>query len=332
MKKELLARTLVKTGLGSVVSHTIGAWQGVVVFNYHRIGDPSQSLLDREVFSADQEAFDQQVAFLKRNFDVITPRDLASLENGKFGRAVMITFDDGYLDNYELAFPVLKQHSVPATFFIATGFVTDGGMTWWDEIAWMARTSPRDQMLLDPWFAEPLSLTDDSIDQTINQLLRKYKGLAQDEAELFLNTVAAESDSGRVPKHVADALWMNWDMIREMDQSGMEIGAHTVNHPVLSTCPVHVQKDEIVGSKQKIESELGHSIESFSYPVGQPDSYTEETKRILQEAGIRWAFTFSGGFYRPHTFDNLEFPRLAVEPRISFSLFRSTAQLPWLFA
>jgi len=331
-KRELLARTLEKTGLGRLLSQSMGRWNGLVVFNYHRLGNPADSPFDRALFSAGQEEFEQQVRFLKKNYDVLHVADLDQALSRR-GRSVMLTFDDGYRDNYELAFPVLKQCQIPATFFITSGFIDETPVAWWDEIAWMVRHSPENGSLPETklWPAFSLASVLDR-DVAIPALLRRYKQLSSDQTTLFLEELAVATASGRCPRQLASDLWMNWDMIREMDQAGMDVGGHTMSHPVLANISVETQNVEITGSKSRIEEEIGHAITAFSYPVGHAQSFTANTKQILQAAGYRWAFSFSGGFQSTGTADDFDLPRIAVSPHVSQALFQSTARLPWLFA
>jgi len=331
-KRELLARTLERTGLGSLLSQTAGRWSGLVVFNYHRLGNRTTSLFDRALYSAEQDEFDRQIRFLKQHYDVIRVDDLEQVRR-RAGRAVMITFDDGYRDNYELALPVLKQHQVPATFFITSGFVDGGPVAWWDEIAWMVRQSPRGQLpaILDDCPEFPLRNAEER-EAAVKGLLRFYKGLPLGQTQPFLQQLAEVTDTGRCPATLARDVWMNWEMIRELDRAGLDIGGHTVSHPVLSRTSTEMQRQEIFGSKRRIEQEIGHAISAFSYPVGQPDSFTPATQQLLREAGYHWAFSFSGGFSSTGHLNDFDLPRVAVSPHLSDELFRSTARLPWLFA
>src|SRR5947207_3272621 len=126
-----VARALTAGSLGRLFQR-LGAWRGVLVMNHHRIGDPESSPFDRSLFSSTADSFDGQVRFLAREADVIVPSELEeALKSGR-GRHVMLTFDDGYRDNYEIAFPILRSHGVRACFFVATGFLDDGGLAWWD--------------------------------------------------------------------------------------------------------------------------------------------------------------------------------------------------------
>lgn len=332
-KRELLASGLDRTGLGELIFR-IARWRGLLVFNYHRIGDPAHSLVDHALWSASQEEFDRQVAFLKHHCDVVGVSDLDGALNRRKARAVLITFDDGYRDNFDLAYPVLRAHGTPAVFFIASGFLDHRVLAWWDEIAWMVHSSSRELLRWNGAIGrEEWHLSGpEERERVIQRLLRQYKSLNTDETQPFLERLAAETGSGRCPADVADGIWMTWDMVREMDQNGMDIGGHTVNHPVLANAPTEVQRREIRESKRRIETELGHPITAFSYPVGQRDSFTPQTKELLREAGYQWAFSFFGGFAPAPRFDCYDLPRVAVSPLISPVLFRSTARHPWLFA
>ncbi|QDT54047.1 Poly-beta-1,6-N-acetyl-D-glucosamine N-deacetylase precursor [Caulifigura coniformis] len=334
-KKEILARALAATGIGPLLRR-LRPWNGLLVLNYHRIGDAVASPLDSGVFSATQQQFDDQLAWLKSHADVIGMDDLASALD-RSGRFVLITFDDGYLDNYQLALPVLRRHAIPATFFITTGFIDGRRVAWWDEISWMVKQAVRRE-----W---PARLSHDGTpranwgaDETsavIQTLLRTYKGLATEEGPAFLEEIAEATGSGRCPVTDGFAPWMTWDQIRELQSAGQSIGAHTVTHPVLARCSREQQQFEITESKRRIEDVLGGTVNSFSYPVGTADAFTSETEQLMQEAGLRWAFNFQGGYLdatHARTADHYSLPRIAMEPDLSAPRFQALNTLPGLFA
>lgn len=332
-KREFFARTLEYSGMGPFLSLTVGSWNGLVVFNYHRVGDSGNSPFDRGLWSATVDAFDRQVTFLKKHFEIVNVCDLQDLFHHPDDRGVMITFDDGYRDNFELAFPVLRRHGAPATFFITTGFLDDRRTAWWDEIAWMVHTSAQPALCGEGFSAQPLPLaTPAARESAILTLLKIYKGLGKELTEDFLNRLAEQAGTGRASRELANSVWMSWDMVRELHAAGMDIGGHTVNHPVLANADAQTQRREIFDSKQRIETEIGSSITAFSYPVGQPESFTLETRHLLHEAGYQWAFSFHGGASLSGLSDRYALPRVAVTPQVSPPLFRSMARLPQLFA
>ena len=329
-KKELLAKTLVRTGGDRLLSASFGSWRGLLCFNYHRIGDSSSSPFDRALWSATEDEFDRQIRFFKKHFDLITTEDLDDFWNGSRAQAIMLTFDDGYRDNFELAFPILASHGVPAVFFLTSGFLDDRPLSWWDELAWMVHSAQVPELAATTWFErQELSADRESV---IVGLLNVLKHLPLNEMAPFLDTLGEVCGTGRAPSDVADQMWMSWDHVRVMDQHGMDFGGHSVQHPVLANCDPETQRREINDSKARIEQQLGRDLTAFSYPVGQIDSFTELTKILLQEAGYRYAFSFYGGLGSPSSLDPFDLPRNGVSPHVSHDLLRATTWLPTIFA
>ncbi len=308
-------------------------WHGLVTLNYHRIGRAQDSSLDPNLFSATAEQFEVQLRYLKSNCDVIRLGDIADvLRQGSRRRAVLITFDDGYLDNYEAAFPVLKQMQLPAVIFLATGFLDHRTVAWWDEIVWLVNhTNVSAIECPAEWKIANLDLSALGREKVINCLLQYTKTLTLQERSRFLDVLGTRLRTGRAPANDSTAPWMTWDMVREMSAAGIEFGGHTVNHPILSMCKLEEQRDEIEQSKIRIEAELGETISAFSYPDGQPCSFQADTARLVHEAGYQWGFSHYSGF-STHSSDPFDLQRVAMEPRVRPPEFRSIVQIPRLFA
>jgi len=329
-KKDFLASTLYRSGLNRLL-RSVGSWHGLVTVNYHRVGNPRGSYFDRGVWSCTTAEFEKQIRDLKRNTDLIGIKDLDDAMRDPNGRYSIITFDDGYIDNYEDAFPILKSLDAPATFFLTTGFLDEGNVAWWDDIAWMVRASLRKKLPTSPWTSE-IVFDEPHRNVAINELLKTFKVLPWNETRDFLTFIATASGTGRCPHPEVDGLWMNWDMVREMRQAGMDIGGHTVGHPILARLSAEEQWCEISVSKARIEAELGETISAFSYPVGQPDCFDETTKLLLKQAGYDWGFSFYGHYARPGHVDHFDVPRVPVDPYLSRNRFRGLLTLPQLFA
>lgn len=301
--------------------------RGVLVLNYHRIGDGTASPYDRELWSATADAFDAQVSFLARQCDVISPGDIDAALAARSGRHVVITFDDGYLDNYQLAFPILRRHGVPATFFIATGFIDRPSVPWWDEIAWLLRNTTRSRLSLAPWFGKPLDVGQRRT-PAIRKVLAKYKSLPADHAARLL--AGLRDAAGVTHPQGAPGHWMDWSMIREMADAGMTIGGHTVHHPVLSRLPHARQRDEIEGCAARILAETGRRMEYFAYPVGNRWAFNDDTLACLEAAGVRRAFSYYGG-YATLASPRFDVPRVAIEDHVGIHEFKAMARLPQVF-
>lgn len=283
----------------------VGAWRGLLVLNYHRIGDANASPLDPNLFSASVEAFEQQVDDLAREADVIALADAPAALRARRGRRVLITFDDGYRDAFEVAFPVLRRAGLPAAFFIVTDFLDAPRVSWWDELAWMG--------------AGP-------------EAVAAYKRLGEGETEPFLDRVGERTGRGRAPAEIADGTWLTWDGARRMRDAGMSFGGHTASHPVLARLTAERQREEIRTCAERLADELGIVMRAFSYPVGSPDSFDATTMRLVREAGCEVAFAFGGGYARARRTDALAIPRMSVGPWLSRDMARAATVLPQLFA
>jgi peptidoglycan/xylan/chitin deacetylase (PgdA/CDA1 family) len=306
-------------------------WRGALVLGYHRIADgDEQTPFDPGLFSATPATLDAQIRFIKQHFEVVSPNELEDRRrSGR--RAVVVTFDDGYRDNYELAFPVLRRHGVPAAFFLATGFLDRPGVAWWDELAWMVKQSTRASMDAGGWLPCDLSLEGDER-AAIDLLAGVYKSLPTARTESFLDFCAAAAGTGRCPAGEGADLWMTWDMAAELQEAGMVIGGHSVTHPILARSDEATQRREIEGCRQRLWDQLGAAMELFAYPVGIPSAFDDVTRRLLRAAGVRLAFSLYGGHVRSHGVDRYDVPRASVSLSTGEQRFRAALTLPQAFA
>ena len=330
-KRELLARTLDVTGGGHVL-RSARTWNGVLVLNYHRIGNPGDSLFDHNLWSASAEDFERQTAFLAKSFDVIGLADLEHALSQSRGQFVMVTFDDGYRDNYSTAFPILKSYGVPATFFIATGFIDHPRVPVWDELAWMSRTTTLPLLAANEWLPSPVSFADQDRAQGFRQLLTVYRTAGSELIGEYLDDLADALGTGRCPASMAADQWMTWDMLREMQSEGMTFGGHTVNHPILANTTADQQDWEVGECQRRLIDELGQPIDAFSYPNGKRGDFNEFTRAALRSHGYRWGFGFFGGYCPAGHADRFALCRTAIESDIDLSQFRAISTLPQVFS
>jgi peptidoglycan/xylan/chitin deacetylase (PgdA/CDA1 family) len=315
---QLFAEALHRSKSSSIVSRA-PSWHGVLVLNYHRIGNPDTTKGFRDVYSATAADFDHHLSFLKRNADVISGDDLPKVMDRGKGRHVLITFDDGYRDNYELAFPLLKKHGLTATFFICTGLVDRSKRAWWDDIAYMAGQSAR------PDFAA-------NRDEQIAGGIAGYRALPAEKTGDFLDRFSERTGVDLPAMTAGNPEWMTWDMIREMRAGGMTIGAHTISHPILSSLSPHSQLAEIQGSRDRVAAELGEQPRLFAYPIGKPATFNSDTIAALKISGFDFAFSFYGGHQPLPTTHPYDVRRSNVNWRMSRSFFEAKVALPGLFA
>ncbi|MEW5983878.1 MAG: polysaccharide deacetylase family protein [Acidobacteriota bacterium] len=330
MTRALLSRLLSKGGLLPVL-RAVAPWSGVLALNYHRIGDGHASRFDRGLWSADAEGFDAHLRFLAAHFTIVTPRDLPAIRRAGRGRFVLVTFDDGYRDNYEAAFPILRRHGIAATFFIATGFLDCPRLPWWDEMAWMVRTSRRNGIEPGRWLPGPVAFDEPDREMAVRSLLRAYKSMPATSTDAFLEFLGEATGSGRCESGQAAGTWMSWDMVREMHAAGMVIGGHTVTHPVLARLTRERQWEEISTCARRLTEELGEPMRYFSYPVGSRSSFDDDTRACLRRAEVRQAFSYYGGTTTFERWDDFNLCRIGVERDMDGDWVRATVTLPGVF-
>lgn len=329
-KIERAAWGLSRSGAGAVLRR-LPTWDGVLTLCFHRIGDAAGSAWERTLWDTTLEELDRRLRFLRRHTEVIAPRELLGLEAAPRGPHVLLTFDDGYREWATEVLPLLRAHGLSAAFFIATGFIDRPRAPWWYELPWMARHGAGAVLPGGGWLDEPLRLEGDDRDSAIEALLDTYKSLPGDRGEPFLDWVAEESGSGRCDPSLVRDDWLTWEMVRELRDAGMEIGGHSVDHPVLAHLSADQQRAQIATCGRRLAEELGQPMRMFSYPVGLPGSFNASTKAALREAGVQLAFGYHGGYARGgQPFDRLDVPRATggMEPQI----LAATLALPQLFA
>jgi peptidoglycan/xylan/chitin deacetylase (PgdA/CDA1 family) len=305
-------------------------WRGALVLGYHRVLEPgTDNPFDDGVVSATPAMLDAQLRMITRCFEVVTPDALES-RRGPPGRRIILTFDDGYRDNFELALPVLLRHGVPATFFLTTGFLDRPTVPWWDELAWMVKHSRRRALEPEGWLSAPISLDDRRA--ATAELASVYKTLPTERTNAFLAFCARQTGAGRCPEDAAAGLWMTWEMAERMHEAGMGIGGHTAGHPVLGRSDEARQRREIEGCSRRLRDRLGIPMRYFAYPVGLAGTFDEITRRLLRAAGVRLAFSLHGGFVRPGPLDPFDVPRTSVGVDAGPSAFRAALAQPRLFA
>lgn len=256
---------------------------------YHRVLPEHDPIRPFDTSAAE---FRWQMALLAREFTPLAlPQALRLLANGRLPpRAVAVTFDDGYGDNFTVALPILRDCGVPATFFIATGFL-NGGRMWNDTLIETVRRLPTGCDLgefgLGNWRldspAERLRL--------IHTLLERCKYLPPEQREYTVSAFAARAESA-----LPDDLMLTDRQLLGLAAAGMTIGGHTVSHPILTRLPEAAARHEISAGKQHLEALLNQPVELFAYPNGQPGrDYLPRHAALARELGFRAALATRWG-------------------------------------
>jgi peptidoglycan/xylan/chitin deacetylase (PgdA/CDA1 family) len=322
-KRQSIARALASLGATSVLEHISLARQPVLmVFTYHRISDPAADPFYEPVISASAELFREQLAWLANRFRLLALDELlAYLEGGLTWRepVVLLTFDDGYRDNFDTAVPILRERQAPATFFIPTSFTEARQIPWWDLVAYVIKHTHVSQFVLhrDPEGKKAplvIDLTTSSRAAAIYAIVDALLNGTVSHESWFLKQLVLQGEIEANPESLACTLFMSWDQIRQLIalDSNLSVGSHTCNHPRLATLDDKTQWYELSESKRVLEAQLGRKITALAYPYGWTGTYDHTTKRLAAEAGYRVSFTARAGLNQIHEVDRYEVNRLGV--------------------
>jgi peptidoglycan/xylan/chitin deacetylase (PgdA/CDA1 family) len=276
-----------------------GRWaKSLTVINYHRIDDPQRKDFDsfKPNVSATPQDFNRQMDYLSKWFNVVSMREIVQWLDGQQELpryAALITFDDGYLDNYTFAYPILRAHNFPALIFLTTGHIGTDIPFYWDLAAYCFHHTKRDQFTFPDGKTERWS-NREQLEHVSIKWIELMKTFPQEEKLVYVQHLP-ESLGVSVPGGFFKKLMMNWDQVREMQKGGIEFGAHTLHHPILTRISLDEVRAEVDGSKSRIEKELGETVLSFAYPNGQSSDLNEKIEKIVADSGIRAAFTLLNG-------------------------------------
>ncbi len=280
----------------------IGQNKKLFILIYHRVLDKPDFMRPDEV---NQESFSWHMRILAKYFNVISLSEaLEKLETGQLpSRAVCITFDDGYADNYLSALPILKKDELTATFFIANGYL-NGGIMWNDKVIEAVRRLTSKTLDLERFGLENFEVSDDTQKlAAANKIIINIKHL-----DSIKRLEIADFIMEKVEKMPTD-LMMTDEQLVNLYQAGMDIGGHTVTHPIMANLDINSLKQEINENKQKLEQLLKTSINFFAYPNGKPGiDYKSFQIEEVKFAGYQAALSTQWGVANKNS-DLMQLPR-----------------------
>lgn len=283
------------------------------VLLYHRFSKKP----DLTGIKTESRVFDWQLSLLKRSWNVLTLGQFLAAFHKKQtlpARTAVITIDDGYLDFYEVAYPLLLKYNLPATFFPTINFVVGHSWLWPDILSY----------ILDKASGASLKIVyEQSVFQGQIENPGKRRQLWQQLSDFcselpdrrkwdFIRALSKMTGVKVPPEPVVEYAPVNYDQLREMSQNGIEIGAHSLNHPILSRVDENVLEKELCEPKEILEAQLGIEIHSLAYPSGRAIDINATVVQYAKKCGYLGAVVTRRDhewYTRP---DPFQVPRIGV--------------------
>jgi peptidoglycan/xylan/chitin deacetylase (PgdA/CDA1 family) len=316
-------RSLAKTGCAAGLDWTqlgslVGSWHGLkgrpLVVGYHRVVsdfDRSASLSISPMLTS-THTFEQHLDWIGRRYRFVSLDELAAmLENQEINgkQVAAITFDDGYRDVYQNAFPILQRRGIPSAVFVVTSLIGTNRLQLHDEL----------HLLLSAMIKQPcgsredrwrdliagLELTDQQSERLTRRLIdakipfQATRAVLEtlDQPSIDRLVVVLRGRVSLLEDELRDFQMLDWDMLAEMVAGGVTVGSHTRSHALLANETPQVLRDEVEGSRRELEQRLGVPIRHFAYPDGR---FNARAIQAVADAGYRSAYTICAHQDRAH--------------------------------
>lgn len=293
--KRWLKKTLVRSSILDFARTFVP--RSAAILMYHSVAaEPSHTDHILGV-SRDRASFEAHMETLARHFAPVTIEDVAEFaQSGRElpERAVAVTFDDGFADNYEVAMPILNRYGIPAVVYLMVDAVANGTLPWYCRLRYAFNTTSKSEWA-DPLRDRTYQLT--TPEQRKAAVTAAWETGARSTGAVQLEFVKGVERTLEVePVNGQHGFMMTWEQARSLRKAGHIIGAHTLSHPNLAHVTHNEAQSEIVSSKKKLEQELGEPIEHFSYPHPALDpQWSQQTLEITRTAGFRSAVLTAPG-------------------------------------
>lgn len=270
----------------------------ITILGYHQVYTPS-FLAETMGWQMTPEIFRRQIEYVARYHTIISSGDLEDIVNGSRRlppNAMVLTFDDGYRDVYDVALPILQKLGLPATVFITTGSVDRQESIWSNKIYYyFYLTRKKEFQLTLPDRSQTVEKWETPAQRRlvilhVNQMLKRAP---EKDLQPSIQALAEALDVPIEADPIGQLPMLTWDMVRSLRTSSVfSLGAHTVNHPILSRCDIEKQRFELEESRNRITKETGEECRYLAYPNGQKQDFTDQTQQLAREVGYALAFKF----------------------------------------
>ncbi len=266
---------------------------GVIILMFHKVDDKNDPL----PLTVSPSTFDQILSQLNKRHDIVALESLFDSE----GKLVVddkvkfaITFDDGYLDNYEKAFPILQKYHTPATIYLSYGHLEGEYFFWYEKLTLGLQHTQQTSLDLSDMGSEKFALENtEDINIAITSLNFWLKQFTDKERLEKLEEILSRLDVNDTDELVSPML--TWEMVKEMQENNINFGSHTLSHPILAREDSRSIEREVVESKKLLEGKTGKTIEGFAYPNGTVDDYNDTVLDYVGKAAYQHACTTMAG-------------------------------------
>jgi peptidoglycan/xylan/chitin deacetylase (PgdA/CDA1 family) len=307
--KHVLARGLLRSGGWDALLRTWARRNATVILTYHRVLEQWEPTLDysQPGMVVTRATFERQLAFLERYFEVVSLDalidDRSADRSGRQPRCV-ITFDDGWRDNYDVAFPILRRRGLPATIFLTTDLIGSGRAFWHTELISLLMHHELSTFLRSDSTlrAYPRRIRDGlrecagagriSGAADVDTLIETIKSTCDEDVIQRLIDILIRAAGVRRPLVPERRFFLEWDHVREMAANGIEIGSHGCSHRIMTRLSFAEARRELVQSKADIESRIGRDVAHFAFPN---EDTTETLVGLAARAGYRTACVGAAG-------------------------------------
>ena len=289
------------------------------VLAYHRIANPDESqMLDPRLISATPEQFRHQMQYLSRHYRAVSLQQVLDATSGGRqlpSRAVLITFDDAYLDFLDHAWPILKRWQMPAVIFVPTDYPDAPQRAfWWDRLYRAFQATSQLAVRADGIGDLPMTTLLERA-RSLRTLQDHLKTIAHSEAMAVVDEICGHLAG----KELTEASVLSWDQLGRLQESGIDVCGHTRTHAILTRVSLQQAHEEVAGCMKDITNKLGHALPAFCFPDG---AHNQNIVNILRELGVRLAFTMSDGLNDLDRTDLLRLDRTSITMRTSLAIFR----------
>jgi peptidoglycan/xylan/chitin deacetylase (PgdA/CDA1 family) len=280
-----------------------------LILMYHRVLDKNEisKSFSQNGIIVSKEAFAFQMQYLKKQFNMLSLTDvIQKIKNKSFfiSRSCLVTFDDGWKDNFQNAYPILKRNKIPAVIFLPTDYIGTNKHFWQGRLTKLLMDLQhrcfQDKDLKDKvkhalnthGVSDILSASKNEIHEKISKFVSLQKNKKKSEIENLIKEIGFFIESSAFSHDIDDSVFLHWNEIKSMSGNGIEFGSHGKSHTILTGTGVDLDS-ELLQSKSIIELQLNAPIKSFSYPNGD---YTKKIAERVRQCGYDIAFGTENGF------------------------------------